>query len=112
MVIARHEWAALADEEIEIRALARLVDVVEVKAPVAALERRLRRLPFLPPARDLLLGHEELEPPLRYVELDLVAVLDERQEPAGRRLRRHVQHDRAVSSAAHAGIGYAHHVGD
>src|SRR5918996_2414957 len=59
VIVTGNERAAPADEEIEIRALARLVDVVEVEAPIAALERRLGRFPFLLPARDFVLGHEK-----------------------------------------------------
>src|SRR5881396_396405 len=79
VVVARHEGAALAHEKVEIRAFVRLQHVIEIKAPVAARERRLGLFPFSAPLRELLLRNEELEPALRDVELDLVAVLDERE---------------------------------
>src|SRR6185503_18676301 len=112
VIVARHERAALADEEVEIRALVRLQDVVVIEAPVAALERWLRRLP---PGLALLqfgIRHEKLQPSLRYIQLDLVAVLDQRERAARGRLGRHVQHYRAVRRAAHARVRNAHHVGD
>src|SRR5688572_33480365 len=46
MIIARHEGAALADQEVEIRALVGLEHMIEVELPVAAIERRLGRLPL------------------------------------------------------------------
>src|SRR5688572_33329643 len=45
VVVARDEGAALADEEIEVGALVRLQHVVEIQLPVAAIQRRGRRLP-------------------------------------------------------------------
>ena len=44
------------------------------------------------------------------VELDEVAVAHERERAADERLRRDVQHARAVARAAHARVGDAHHV--
>src|SRR2546426_9692325 len=75
VVVARHEVAAFPHEEVELRALVRLQHVIEIQAPVAARERRLGLLPFPAPLRELVLRHQELEPSLRDVELDLVAVL-------------------------------------
>src|SRR5437773_2689836 len=46
VVVARHEVAALPREEIEVGALVRLQHVIEIQAPVAALERRLGLFPF------------------------------------------------------------------
>src|SRR5918992_810158 len=45
VVVAWHEGAAFADEEVEVGALVRLQHVVEVQLPVATLERRGRWLP-------------------------------------------------------------------
>ena len=53
-----------------------------------------------------------MQPPVRHVELDHVAVSHHRQRPAARRLGRGVQHDRAIGGAGHARVGDAHHVGD
>src|SRR5712691_11367318 len=86
VVVARHEGAALAHEKVEIRAFVRLQHVIEVQAPVAARERRLGLLPLPAPLRELILRYEELQPALRDVELDLVAVLDEREGAARRGL--------------------------
>src|SRR5205085_1516067 len=112
LVVARDERAAFADQKVEIGAVACLQHLVDVKLPVAALERRLRRLPARTARGELALAHQELKLALRHVELDLVAVAHERERAAGGRLGRDVQHYRAVRGAAHARIGDAHHVGD
>src|SRR3989475_7842477 len=75
VVVARHEVAALSHEKIEIRALIRLQHVIEVQAPVAALQGGLGFFPFSAPLRELVLRHQELEPSLRDIELDFVAIL-------------------------------------
>src|SRR5207245_4922875 len=79
VVVARHEGAALAGEKVEIRAFVRLQHVIEIEAPVAALQGRLRFFPFSAPLRELVVRYEQLQPALCDVELDLVAVLDERE---------------------------------
>src|SRR5262245_66020917 len=86
VIVARHESTALSRQKIQVRALVRLQNVVVVELPVAALEVRLRRLPAPAALCELLLGHEEIELPLLHVERDLVAVLDQRERAAGRRL--------------------------
>src|SRR4026207_577444 len=86
VIVARHERAAFPDEEVEIRALMGLEDVVEVKLPVSAIERRRRWLPLRLPVLKFRIGNEELQLALRDVELDAVAVLHQRQRAAGRRL--------------------------
>src|SRR5439155_22372230 len=58
VVVARHEGAALAHEKVEIRAFVRLQHVIEIKAPVAARERRLGLFRFSVPLRELLLRSE------------------------------------------------------
>src|SRR5687768_16346387 len=112
MVIARHERPALADEEVEIRALARLVDVVEVKAPIAALERGLGCFPRSSALLELPLIDMQLKKAFCDVELDGVAVLHQREQPARCRLRAYVQDHGAVRGAAHARVRDAYHVGD
>src|SRR5438105_6525525 len=99
--------AALADQEVEIDALVGLQHGVDVELRVAALVRRLESLPGFAAARQLGLGHVEMQLSLLDVELDHVAVLNQRQRSARRRLRRHMQHDRAIGGAAHARIGHA-----
>src|SRR6267143_3145035 len=111
VVVARHEGAALAHEKVEIRAFVCLQHVVEIPAPVAPRERGLRLFPFPAPLRELLLRNKELEPALRDVELDFVAVLDECEHAARRGFRRDVQHHRSVGGAAHARVRDANHVG-
>src|SRR5258706_7187995 len=77
MIIPWHESAALACEEIEVHAFVRLQHVVEIQPPVAALQRRLGLFPFSAPLRELVLPHDELEAPLRDVELDDIVVFDQ-----------------------------------
>src|SRR5439155_1518888 len=66
-------------QEVEVRPLVRLEHVVEEEAAVAAREPRRPWLPRRSSPRELLTAHAERERPLRHVELDLVAVADERQ---------------------------------
>src|SRR5207245_7237824 len=110
VVVARHEVAASPHEEVEIRALVRLQHVIEIQAPVAAFKRRYGLLPFPAPLCELFVRYEQLQPALRDVELDLVAVLDERERAAGSGFGRDVQHHRSVRRAAHARVRHAHHV--
>ena len=67
----------------------------------SSVRRRRRQLPVV---------HAEREPARRDVELDDVAVADQRERPADERLRRDVQHAGAVAGAAHARVRDAHHV--
>src|SRR5437879_5000990 len=104
VVVARHEGAALAGEKVEVCAFVRLQHVIEIEAPVPARQRRLGLFPFPAPLRELIVRYEQLQPALCDVELDLVAVLDEREHAAGSGLRRDVQHHRSVGRAAHARV--------
>src|SRR5260370_3346991 len=70
-----HLRAALADEEVEIGALMRLHDMVDVELGVAAVVVAVRRLPRLAALRQLGVGHVELEGPLVDVQLDHFPVL-------------------------------------
>src|SRR5438874_11229810 len=97
VVVARDEGAALADEKVEIGAVARLQHVIDVELPVTALERGLGRLPARAARGELAVAYYELQLALRHVELDLVAVAHERQRAAGGRFGRDVQHHRARS---------------
>ena len=99
-----------AFEKIEVAALVGLRDVLLIERAEAALELRRRLLPRGAAARELGVAHLELELARRHVELDQVAVAHERQRAADERLRRDVQHARAVARAAHARVGDAHHV--
>src|SRR5207245_1191033 len=86
-----------------VHPLVRLEHVVEEEATVAAGEPRRPWLPRRSSPRELLTAHAERELPLRHVELDLVAVADERQRPADRRLGRDVEDHGAVPSTAPSG---------
>src|SRR5688500_14630937 len=87
-------------EEIEVAALVGLRDVPGVELPVSARVLGRSRRPGRAPGRELRVGHTERDPPGRNVELDDVAVPDERQRAADERLRRDVQHARPVTGAA------------
>src|SRR6476659_4834479 len=112
VVVPWNERTALADEEVEVGALVGLLYVVEIKAPIAALERRLGRLPFRLSLLQFGVGNEELDLPFRDIELDHVAVLHQREHAAGGRFGRYVQHHGAVRRATHARVRNAHYVGD
>ena len=75
-------------EKIEIAALIGLRDVLLVERAEAALELRLGSLPRGAAARELGGAHLELQPARRHVELDQVAVLDQRQRAADPGFRR------------------------
>ena len=83
VVVARHEGAALADQEIEVGALVGLLHVVEVQPPVAALRAAAwaSSSSFFCVASSLC-GHLQVQLSLRDIELDQVAVLA--PAPAGR----------------------------
>src|SRR5439155_14229661 len=112
VVITRDEGAALADQEVEVGAVVGLQHVVEVKAPVAARERRRGFLPRFLSARELPRWNLQRQFSLRDVELDLVAVFNQSERAAPGRLGADVQHHGAVRGAAHARVRDAHHVGD
>src|SRR5260370_41899586 len=82
MRLARHGRAAAADQEVEIDALIRLHDMIDIKLGVAADMGRLESLPFPAPALALARGDVEMEPPFLDVDLDHVAILDQAERPA------------------------------
>src|SRR5262245_19677005 len=110
--MARNAGIAPAHEEVEIAALVGLQHTLDIETLIAAARRRLRRGPGLAALAQLLLIDEELEAPSRNVELDHVTVLHQSERAAARGFGRGVEDDGAIGRAAHAGIGYAHHVGN
>ena len=98
-------------QEVEVAPLVRLQHVLRVELAVAArvLDGRGDSTPRGAVASSASLTRS-VEPALGHVELDEVAVAHERQRPADERLRRHVQHARAVGRAAHARVRDPHHV--
>ena len=58
MVVPWNEVARAADEEVQVRALVGLQHMVDVELPVAAGERRLRRLPLGAALREFGVGVE------------------------------------------------------
>src|SRR6266542_6813827 len=91
-----------AFEEVEIAAFVGLSDVLLIERAETARESRRRRLPLRAPARELVGGHAQLEPPCMHIELDQIAVAHERERPADEGLRCDVQHAGAVARSAHA----------
>ena len=84
MRLSRHRVAPAADQEVEIGAVMGLADVLDIQAGIAAGRHdRRRRLPRFAAARELFVRHHQLQPASRHVELDHVAVFDERQRAAG-----------------------------
>src|SRR4026208_1916525 len=75
VVVAGHEGAALADEEVEVRALVGLQYVIAVGLPVAARERRSWLLPFLFSFLKFTGRNDQIQFPLRHIQFDHVAVL-------------------------------------
>src|SRR5262245_40706444 len=78
VIVAGDEGSALPDQEVEVRALIGLENVVVVEAPVASLEGGLGRAPLGTSLLQLALVDQQLQPALGHIELDLVAVLDQR----------------------------------
>src|SRR3954462_15864432 len=93
-------------QEIEVAALVRLRDVLQVQRAIAP--RILGRLGL--PVRAALLESVvidlEVQPPGGHVQFDDVTVLDEAQRAADRRLGRHMERTGAIAGAAHPGVGY------
>src|ERR1700693_4282760 len=89
-------------QKIEITSLVRLRDMAHEERAVAARVSRLGLLPCRTPPRELGIAHLELELARADIELDQIAIFDKRERSADIRLRRHVQHARAIRCAAHA----------
>src|SRR6516165_906203 len=62
MRLSRHGSAALADEEVEIGALMRLHDMLDIEPGIAAVVTRGRRFPGLAALRQFSVAHIEMEP--------------------------------------------------
>src|SRR5690349_16200365 len=96
--------AAAADQKVEIRTPVRLQDVLNVKLLIApegfVSDRREPSAPF----GEHLFRNVEVQAARADVELDHVALLDERERPAGRRLRGDMQHDRAERRSRHSRV--------
>src|SRR2546426_11225272 len=99
-------------EEIEVAALVRLRDVLEIQGAVTSRVLRWRLLPPRAPFGKFVVADVEGQPARGNVEFDDVAVLDEGEWPTDVRLGRDVQYAGAVAGAAHPGVGDAHHVAD
>src|SRR5438132_1142430 len=86
----------VASQEVEITPFVGLLHVVEEEATVAASEPRGSRLPRRAAPRELRVADPQGQPARRDVELNLVAVTDQRQGAAHCRLGRDVEDHRAV----------------
>src|SRR4051794_21236596 len=84
VVVTRYEGSALADEEIKVSALVGLLHMVEIEAPVAALEWWFGLLPILFSTGKFFVRDQQLDLSLRRIQLDHVAVLDQRKHAARR----------------------------
>src|SRR5258708_11868321 len=100
----------LAGEEIEIAAFVGLPDMGGEHGPIAAKVAWRRLFPRRAAAIEFLLRDVQVDAPRRYVDLDHVAGLNERQWPAYEALPRHMQDAGAVARPAHAPLRDAHHV--
>src|SRR5579862_184972 len=112
VALARDSGPAAAYQEIEIRALVGLIDVVDVKLLIAAGGARGGWRPRGAAFAEFFIGNQELDLARIDVELDHISVLNQRQRPAYRRFGRDVQDHRSVCRAAHAAVGDADYVRD
>src|SRR5664280_434699 len=96
MVVAWHEGAAPADQEVEVDAFVGLQHVIDVELPVAAAERRRRPLPVLHARRELGIADVEMNAPIGHVELDEITAAHGRQGTAVGGFGRGMQNDRAI----------------
>ena len=108
MTLARHFRAPASDQKIEVGALMRLQDMLDIELLIApSCLRRWRRPGRSAPVQDIF-GDEKIELPCFHIQFDLVTILDQRQIAARRRLRRNVQHRRSVGGSAHTGVRNPH----
>src|SRR6202171_1089968 len=93
--------AGFTDQEIEVDALIRLGHGLAIELDPAAIGMRLGWLPFRFAPCELGIGDVQMDSPPGDVELDHVAVLDQRQRSTVGRFGRGVQHHRSVGGARH-----------
>src|SRR5579863_894087 len=98
-------WRYARGQEIEITALVRLRYSFAVKRQVAARTFGDGTSPV--PVSQI---RQNVEPAIRNIQFDRVAVLDQRQRTAHVAFGRYVQDAGAVRGAAHSGVGNSHHV--
>src|SRR5260370_24455117 len=96
--------ARSALQKIEVAAFVGLADVLREDGAVAALEFAGRGLPGAFSLLQFCLGNLQVQNPLVDIELDEVAVSDQRERPANVGFRRDVQYAGAVARSAHARI--------
>src|SRR5665811_142511 len=95
-----------APEKVEVAALGRLVDVLQVEAAVSPAEGQWRRLPGGPATRQLGVIDMEMDAPRGHVQLDFISVAHQRQRTANGAFGGDVQDDRAERRAAP--VSYTH----
>src|SRR5215212_2713309 len=88
-------------EKVEVAAEIGLLHVLRVEEPEAPLELRRRWEPPGAASSELLVAHEEVEAARRHVQADEISIAHEGERPADVRLRRDVQHTRAIARSAH-----------
>src|SRR5262249_58024238 len=97
-------------QKIEIAPQVGLGDVFEKHAAIPAIKFRSRWSEILQPAMDLLRRNTKLDLPAYHVELDFIAVLNDRQGSAQGRFGSGVQHHGPKARATHSRIADPHHV--
>src|SRR6266542_1488177 len=99
--LTSHFVAAAANQKIEVRALIRLLYVLDVQTrPAAGRQIQLGNAPRRASRDELRVADVQVQPALLDVDLDHVSVLHERERTACRSFRRDVQHRRAVRRPA------------
>ncbi len=99
-----HQWLSRSttdprapDKEVQIGAGIRLHYGLEIETAIAARERFYRRYQAARRRASSLVGNMEMQRAVRDVDLDHVAILDERQGSAFRSFRRGMKDDGAVA---------------
>src|SRR6516225_1211834 len=99
-------------EDVEIAAFVCLTCVLREDRAESPPVARWGRPPRGATERELLVADMQREPPRRDVDLDRVAVLDQRERAPDKGFRRDVQNARAVARAAHTRVRNPQHVAD
>ena len=97
-------------EKVEIASHWSLQDVVEEEFAIAARVMWFRGAPSCQPFSDLLIGNVQMKSPLRYIQLNYVSVLDDRQRPTFCGFWSYVERNGPVRRTAHSGVAESYHV--
>src|SRR5438093_12526211 len=86
-----HRCAPAANQKIEVRTLVRLENMLNIESLITAIGNWRWRCPSLTSAYEFFFGYAEFQYAGFHVQRDLVTISYQRQWPADRRFRRHVQ---------------------